>query len=582
MRVTFNSGITHRRRTGSFPGYVPIHPQWGSCPASDHLYLRLWILSVSAFMLAPGTAARCGDENSPYKFGTVTIVQRPVFDDTDTTIIGTLGRIANDVHVMTNPDVVRRELLFREGDPYDQSLVDESARHLRALNFVGDIRIINDTLPDYTINITVSSRDRWSLRPDMSVRQGGGVTGFGVGLREDNLFGGGQKLSVGYDRLSNQPHPNGGVVAFTEPRLFGSWWMTTVQYGSSDVLSQTSLDIERPFFADSATWATRGFAGTGRIGIRQYANGEIAREDYINQENELAWVASSIGGATKLQLAAAYVRTRSSADTFQLRPFDNMDLAIGAISIFHREYYRANHLENFGRVEDVPVGYQVGIAAGRNLHCSSAGSVDYFVRVFGQGTISDGDDFYGGYQATLSSYLVGREADEMTLNATALQHWRWAPMQTLLARVTSTIGFHWAPSSQLTLGSFSGLRGYRNYDLVGQRLFLVNLEDRAFSALKIWFLRFGGSVFFDSGVVWEDGGLRGQRFHSAVGFGLTIESGKNLGSGIFRVDIAYNLDRRSIGLSLSSDHLFRAFSDMQFIPPIPDAATTADSRRSRD
>lgn len=538
--------------------------------------LVCWIFGVSTLTVVSGPGELLAGGNAPFIVGKITIVQRPVFDDNDTTTVGTVGRIANSVHVLTDPDVIRRELLFKEGDPYDQRLVDETSRHLRALNFIGDVRITNDTLPDNTINMTVSSRDRWSLRPDMSVRQGGGATGFGVAVREDNLFGNGQKVSVGYNRLSGQPNPNGGEVTFAEPRIYGSWWKTSLQYISSDELRQSSVDVERPLFADTATWAVRAFAGSGRVGIRQYADAELVREAYIDQENELAWVASSSGEETKLQIAAAYVRTRSRADTFQLRPFDNVDLAIGSISMFHREYYKSNHLENFGRVEDVPVGYQAGVAVGRNLHFTAAGSADYFFRVFGQASLHAGEDFFGGYQASLNSYLVGKEADEMSFTATALQHWRWAPLQTLLARMTTTIGFHWAPTSQVTLGSFSGLRGYRYYQLSGQRLFVVNLEDRSFSALKIWFVKFGGAVFFDSGVVWTDGGLAGQRFHSAAGFGLTVESGKNLGSGIFRIDIAYNFDRRSIGLNFSSDHLFKAFSDLEFLPPLPASAPVSE------
>jgi hemolysin activation/secretion protein len=158
----------------------------------------------------------------------------------------------------------------------------------------------------------------------------------------------------------------------------------------------------------------------------------------------------------------------------------------------------------------------------------------------------------------------------MTVSATALHHWRVTPYQTLLARVTTTIGSHWAPTSQLTLGSFSGLRGYRNFELSGQRLLLMNLEDRAFSGLNLWFLRLGGAFFFDSGIVWNQGeGLGGQRIHSDAGLGIRIESGKTLGNGIFRFDIAYNFDQRSFSLILSTDHLFRGFTDMEFVPPIP-------------
>ncbi len=158
----------------------------------------------------------------------------------------------------------------------------------------------------------------------------------------------------------------------------------------------------------------------------------------------------------------------------------------------------------------------------------------------------------------------------MIVSGTAVNTWRVTPHHTVIGRVTTTIGSQLAPTTQFTLGSFSGLRGYRNFQFSGQRLLVMNLEDRAFSGVNVWFLRLGGAFFIDSGMLWNEGeGPFGHRFHTAAGLGVRIESGKNLGSGIFRFDIAYNFDRRSIGIVLSSDHLFRGFSDMEFVPPVP-------------
>jgi hypothetical protein len=488
-------------------------------------------------------------------------------------------KFANDIHVLTREEVIRRELLFKEGDPYDQRLVDESARHLRKLGIVGDISITSDTLPNNTIDMVVRTHDRWTLSPSLSATVGGGVSGFGIGVREENLLGMGQKVGMGYNRLSDRANPNGGEIGFTEPRSFGSWWSTALQYQNADELRQASVDIQRPFYADAAEWAARGYANFGRVRIRQYQDGNVARDDYLNQENQLLWLASSSGSDTKLQLAAGYYRMRANSDSMELRPFDNVDLVIGSVSVLSREYYKGSYIENFGRVEDVPVGYQVGLALGRNLHFSSLGTVDYFARLFGQGSVRFGGGVSGHYKASIASYFIGNTPDEMTISATALHYWRLMPNQTLLGRVTTTIGSHWAPSSQLTLGSFSGLRGYRSNEFAGQRSLVVNLEHRMFSLLSLWFLKLGAAFFFDSGVVWNMGeGFGGQHFHSAAGVGLQIESGKNLGNGIFRFDVAYNMDQRRIAFVLSSDHVFRAFSGMEFIPPVPGAELEERSR----
>ncbi len=540
-----------------------------------------------------GSPSLGGEEIHAQVVGKVTIEQRQVFDESDSTVLRNVGdfsrplgelaqtarKIANDVHIQTREDVIRNELLFKEGDLYDQRLIDESARHLRRLGFIGDISITSDTLPNSTIDVVVRTHDRWTLSPSMSVQYGGGVSGFGVGVREENLLGTGQKAQVGYNRLSDRTNPNGGEVGFTEPRLFGSWWSSSAQFRDADELRQASLDVQRPFYADAADWAARGYASTGQVRIRQYQNGEVARDDYLKQENELVWLASSSGTDAKLQVAAAYYRVRASSDSMELRPFDNVDLVIGSVSILQRDFYKGSFIENFGRVEDVPVGYQAGLAFGRNLHFSKLGWVNYFARAFGQGSVRFGGGLSGNYKASITSYFIGNTPNEMTVSATALHFWRMMPNQTLLGRITTTIGSHWSPSSQLTLGSFSGLRGYRSNEFAGQRLLLVNLEHRMFSLLSVWFFKLGTSFFFDSGVVWNQGqGFWNQPFHSAAGIGLQFESGKNLGNGIFRIDFAYNMAQRRVALVFSANQVFRAFSDMEFIPPIPGAEQDQRSR----
>ncbi len=514
-------------------------------------------------------------DTARYVVGTIIVEQHQVFDEQDTTffahrLVAPVGKIANAVHVMTDESVIRRELLFNEGDPYDQKLIDESARHLRRLGIIGEVAIRTDTAADHRINVKVSSRDRWTLRPSMSVRQGGDVTGFGMAIREDNLLGTAERASLGYNRLSDRRNPNGYEASFTEPRLFGSWWSTTLQYREADELASKGIDIQRPFFADSSTWAFRTEADLGRVRFRLYQDGRVMREDYLQQEHQQVWVASSTGSDTKLQLSGAYLRTRASQlDSMPVRAFDNVDLVIGGISILHRDYFKGTRLDNFGRVEDVPVGYQAGLAVGRNLHFSHAGQVDYFVRLFGQESFRD-ENFFGSYQAMVTSYLAGRMPEQMTVTADAVQNWRVSKEQTFLARISTTIGSHWSPYDQLTLGAYNGLRGYRYYDLAGQRMFVVNLEHRLYNAMQVWFLRLGGALFFDTGTVWNMGeGFLGQKFHSAAGLGIRVESGKSLGNGIFRFDIAYNFDRRQVGLSISTDQFFRAFHDMEYTPPVP-------------
>ncbi len=164
-----------------------------------------------SFVLLSTPPALGGEDSTACTVGRISIEQHQVFDEQDTMafhdikqfsrpagdLAQTVGKLANDVHILTREDVIRRELLFMEGEPYDQRLVDESARHLRNLGFIGNVTIVSDTQANHTIDVLVKTHDRWTSDPSMSVAAGGGVSGFGVGLREDNFLGRGQKVLCG-------------------------------------------------------------------------------------------------------------------------------------------------------------------------------------------------------------------------------------------------------------------------------------------------------------------------------------------------------------------------------------------------
>jgi hypothetical protein len=63
--------------------------------------------------------------------GEIVLEKQNVFDLSNPKENNALYRLANSWHIVTRDSVLRQQLLFREGDPYVQRLVDESARLLR-------------------------------------------------------------------------------------------------------------------------------------------------------------------------------------------------------------------------------------------------------------------------------------------------------------------------------------------------------------------------------------------------------------------------------------------------------------------
>jgi len=99
------------------------------------------------------------------RVGRIFISRENLFDPRDPHESYWPYRLANKLHVVTREEVIRRELLFREGDLYSQELVDESERNLRGLKVIYHVRIVPLAYRDGVVDLEVNSQDTWTLRP---------------------------------------------------------------------------------------------------------------------------------------------------------------------------------------------------------------------------------------------------------------------------------------------------------------------------------------------------------------------------------------------------------------------------------
>jgi hypothetical protein len=505
------------------------------------------------------------------RIATISVIRREVFDPADSSEYNFIGSLANSLHWRTRERVLRDELLFRQGDPYDTQLVYESERNIRALGIVGNVTVRCDSMTRDSAYITVLTQDRWTLGLNTGYKQGGGNTSFFATLKDDNLFGTGQKLSVGYDYSTDRQNPSGAEIDFIEPRSFGSHWRSRLQLKNSDDQRVESLFLEHPFYSEETEFAGGVYADYGSTRIRQFDGSTVTLDSHIQGQHFLAWGANSSGSSQKIRLASAYVRTRTDAGPLPVRVFDNLDLVTASFTLVEREYYRGRYIDNFGRVEDVPLGYQASMTLGKGIHFAGASATEYYLRASLAHSWGINERYYFNYGGVVSSFVSRGEFVETMATFNVTQHLILFPRYTIASRFTGTIGDNLSPLSQVVLGTQSGLRGYPTHEFSGTREVLFNLEQRFYPDWAVWFFHIGGTLFFDSGAVWDrQDRLSSLKGHSSIGFGIRIENAKQEGNGILRIDFAFNLDQRRFAqIILSSDQLFGGFSDIGFAPPTP-------------
>ena len=480
--------------------------------------------------------------------------------------VGFVTDIANEIHVTTAEEIIRHELLYHEGDLLDPSLLEETERNLRTLGFVGDVMTRVDTLPDASVIVTVTTHDRWTLAVSPSYQQGGGRRSISATVRDDNLLGTGQSLSLGYSWRNDRPNPHAAEAIYTERRLWGSHWKANLQYKNSWEESIATVHMSRLFYADDAEWAASFYAEFDRRKDLLFQEGTPLVADEVRSNAQSAWGAVSLGDDLKFRPALGMTSVRTSRGV--ARPSDNLDMASMSFSLMHRSFTEDTFVNNFGRVEDIPLGFLLRLEGGRNLRDHSAtpqwyvsGSFHHAFTLMPRAYVSWAVDF--------SSYLHDGSWDDATLHCIVTHHAHLPFRQTLAVRADGIFGSGWSPDRYTYLGFDTGLRGYVNNAFRGQRRLVLNIEDRIFPDVQLWILRIGTAVFFDAGTIWNEGErLTLSRFHTGYGIGVRMENAKQQGDGVVCVDVAYNPhDKRLAQVTISGHLPFQAFSGMTFDPP---------------
>jgi len=520
----------------------------------------LWVL----ILLPLGTPSWSGEPH--LRIENITILRKNIFDTSRADQRHVFGSVVNAVHLPTRESVIRGELLFNEGEMFDMELLKESERHLRALGYIGDVITRCDTLTDSTIAVTVETHDKWTIDMLPAYKQGGGVEDFRFSLKDDNFLGGGQSLSLSYTYRSDRPDPHGMDLAFLERNLYGTRLSALVRHRNTWDQTFNAVRLERNYFSDRTPWAGGIYAELGKQRLLLYDEGALVHEEVSGREAQSAWVSVSLGEGPFIRPMVSYTRTRSNFA--MARRFDNLDLVTFGVSLLGRQFVERSFLNNFGRVEDVPIGIHVGFSIGKNIRGARTLGVDYSLGVFWKHSWLLSEGSYLGWSASYQSFFEGLHRPESTLEFMLLHHWKVSRYHTLVARASMAAGFGWLGRRQLLLGTSTGLRGYDEYSFQGDRRIIYGVEHRVFTDVDIFIFRFGAAAFLDGGTAWTGGPAGGQRFHHAVGCGLRIENTKLQGAGLIRIDWAMNLDRgHATQVILSSSLPFSAFLDLDAASP---------------
>ena len=484
-------------------------------------------------------------------------------------------RSANRMHVRTRESVIRRELLFREGECYQPALLEDSERILRSLSFIADADVFAVPQPDGSHHVVVETRDEWSMRvePQWDSEEGGWRLS-GVQLREDNLLGTGQHVSAYLKR--QQGERVYGAAAGTR-QLFGTLLDAEVGVARTPVGVSVVQRLAYPFRGENGRWAFRQqvehlernfviYVPAADGGLRRHYFEETRRSFDVGTVMRLG----RPGRLTLLGVALAGERTKYPRDylsvdggggqpaTQKLAPGEPIPVVTGLDTISSVRlvflagqrnvwFERRRALDAVRGTEDVRLGVEAEVGLGRSLGAFSDDDdllldVGFALATAPGRRLLAGVSARGEARRDFGAEPGGFEWRNLFGQADAWAYWRPSDQSphTFVAAARGVGGWRTMVPFQLTLGSRAGLRGFPTHAYPGERRVVATLEHRAYLGWPYPRLfDLGTAVFVDAGKMWAGDDVFGVTSPVEASVGVGLRAAFPPGSRrTYRVDVA--------------------------------------------
>jgi hypothetical protein len=279
-------------------------------------------------------------------------------------------RTANTLHVVTKESVLRRLLLFREGEPYSAQALAETERVLRQAGYLFDARVLPVAYEDGRVRVRVVTRDVWTLQVGVSVGRSGGENTSSFGVADSNLLGFGKEVTL---ERSSDVDRTSVLYRYRDPNIGGTRFRLLLGYQDNSDGFQRQFSFDRPFFSLSTRWS----AGVGLLNFDRvdslYTLGEV-RDQFRHVEDNYG-----IGAGFSRGIRHGATRRFSAGMSWESDRFDaapgeapspeqpeNRRLVYPWVGYEYISdtYERVRNLDRIERTEDLNFGFEGGVQLG--------------------------------------------------------------------------------------------------------------------------------------------------------------------------------------------------------------------------
>ena len=501
---------------------------------------RLLFVLAGALLCAAAANAQVEPEGEQRRIREIRIEIAPIYSEEEAKESSWASAI-DRYHVTTRESVIRTALLFSEGEVLDQQLLDATERSLRRFKFVNKAELLVVPIDEQTVDIEVHTKEAWTLEPGVNMEGGGGLSTVTLHLIDFNVLGSGKKAYV--EGKNESDVGTTYKFGYSDYQLFGSRWVGNTTYQTGPLVESFFVQTRLPLYSPDSEWSYGGSAFKMDKTQRLFEDGEESSRFQNEQAQASVFMKRAFGPRfkkTNLNLSLQYLEKDYSSlgsETTAPPPVDqaNVTPSVG-VSIQDVGWAQSTFVNKMGRTEDFSTGLTYGGTIGWGIPVGDSPEL-YKANVYAVKNIAFKNQQLLKFLATVNSEIVRN-----TFLSLSAKYYKKFSKHTLAVHYLTKFGYELDSSRQFQLGADSGLRGYPARAFTGEKLMLLNIEDRQFwGTMSIGAeFDFGTVVFLDAGNVWkdeEDADLADLNWSTGVGLRIGLENMP--GSPILRVDYGW-------------------------------------------
>lgn len=433
-------------------------------------------------------------------------------------------KVLNSTYIKTHTFVLRKYLLFEQGDTISSLQLSDNERLLRELPFVEDVRIEVIPSADNLADVVVIIRETYPVGFDVMLND---ISSGRLTLFTRNFGGLGHELDIALPyKFEEYPYPAIGIK-YAVKNIAHSFSNLILDF--SDGLGSTSAGgtFHRPFVSSDTKYA---WSASMRMTSTMEDLDTMEVPSPLKFISQDYWASRSFmlnrDKVTRLIISARYlnqnVYNRPEIDDNSYYRLQKYQLYLGSIALSTQKFINTSLIYSYGRTENIPYGYLFEAVAGRENNEFKLR--DYVGFRISYGNVFDGLGYvYGG--VAFSTFFNKTRTEQGVFQAslryfTPLIHAGGSQVRTFL-NLYYIRGFNRYSDENLYLKSTNLIRGFRNDSLYGNHRVVLNFEPVLFTPKPVYGFRFALFTFADAGIIIK-GDIEHGKYRNVVGFGFGV------------------------------------------------------------